>query len=128
MEKAKLVHKGKPLQNLIQNVANTCFRESFSAGFHRFIQIFRHVFEYEKQLVVFADDLLELDYVGMVELFQRDHFAQLHALAPAAESLLHFLNGYDLPCTLVHRLQNATIGSIAERVCNFVPVHGFLSF
>jgi UDP-N-acetyl-D-mannosaminuronic acid transferase (WecB/TagA/CpsF family) len=52
------------------------------------------VLKHEEQLVVLADDLLELDHVGVVELAQALHLAQVHALLPGVELALHLLDGH----------------------------------
>lgn len=37
---------------------------------HQLVQVLLHVFEYEEEMFIFSDDLLQFDHVDMVELFQ----------------------------------------------------------
>lgn len=42
--------------------------QPYTPVFHQLIQVFLHVLKYKVQVVVFSDDLLEFDHIGMIEL------------------------------------------------------------
>lgn len=44
--------------------------QRYTPVFHELVQIFLHVLKYEVQVVIFSNDLLEFDDIGMIELLQ----------------------------------------------------------
>ena len=85
VEEAVLVHEGKALEDLVHYIANLGLGEVALSPLHDFVQIGLHELKHKEQLVVFSNHLLQLDYIRVVELLQRFHFAQLHALLPSEE-------------------------------------------
>ena len=53
-----------------------------------------HVLEDEEDLVLLADDLLQLDERGVLQLPQRQDLPQPQRLVPAVELALHLLHGH----------------------------------
>ena len=53
-----------------------------------------HVLEDEEDLVLLADDLLQLDERGVLQLPQRQDLAQPQRLVPAVKLALHLLHGH----------------------------------
>jgi len=67
--------------------------------------VFFHELEDEVEVVVFADDFLELDDVGVPQLAKRLHLAQRHTLVPRVVLALHaldcHLDGRSCQCLLI---------------------------
>lgn len=59
---------------------------------HDLIEVLLHELEHEVEIIVDPNHLLQLDDVLMMELPQRFHFSEVHALVPREEFLLDDLN------------------------------------
>ena len=80
-----------------ENKAHTSVRANIGVGtrgadvrvriahvLHELEEVSFHELEHKKKLVVLSDDFLQLDDVGVAQLFQRLHLSELHALLPTA--------------------------------------------
>ena len=79
------------LEQLVAEVAHLRLLEEGVALLAELVEVLLEELEDEVEHVVLADHLLELDDVRVRQLAQRLHLAQLHALLPRIELLLHFL-------------------------------------
>ena len=91
------------------------------------IQVLLHVLEHEVQLVVLANDFLQLHDVGVVQLAQGLHLTKGDGLLPAVELTLHLLDGNHLVRLSVRRLPHAAIRPVSELLLHLVSIHGFRS-
>ena len=78
--------------------------------------------ETRKQCAQLAD-LFKLHDIRVRHLSERLDLAQLHALFPRVELLLHALDRDDLAARAVDGLVHAAIRAVAERLDGLVPVH-----
>mmetsp|Transcript_124915 Transcript_124915/g.303364 ORF Transcript_124915/g.303364 Transcript_124915/m.303364 type:complete len:290 (-) Transcript_124915:69-938(-) len=124
VEEPVLVHEGQALEDLEHDVADLRLREVLLACLHQLVQVLLHVLEHEEELVILTDHFLELDNVGVVELLEALDLAQLHALFPRVELLLHLLDGHHLPRGAVDGLEDGPVGAVPELHRDFVAVHG----
>eukprot|EP00967_Tisochrysis_lutea_P053031 scaffold65805_cov31-Tisochrysis_lutea.AAC.3 len=106
VEEAVLVHVGERLQHLIAHVAHLGLGKVLLAVLAELVEIHVKELEDEVEYVVLADDLLELDDVGVAHLAEALHLAQLHALLPRVKLLLHALDRDNLAARLIDRLHD----------------------
>jgi len=123
VEKAVLVHEGEALEDLEHDGAHARLGQVPLARLAHLVQVALQELKHKVQLVVLADDLLELDDVGVVELAQAAHLAQRNALLPAVELFLHVLDGHHLPSLPVHALVHGAIGAVAQQLGHLVALH-----
>ena len=114
MKVAVLVHERQPLEHLVHHVPNHVLREHLVTvvvpllhrlkriekdhvriSYHSLpsqsylIKVLLHVFEDKVKGVIFSDDLFELDYVVVGQLFQALHLSKVHGLFPRVVFPLH---------------------------------------
>lgn len=122
MEESLSVHIGKRLKCLIRNVSNFDMWQS-TLFLLQLIDIAIEILEYEVELIIFFDELEQLDYVGMVEFGEDANFVQSHTLVPVLVLTLHALDGHDLSRLLVESLRHATETTVSELVAHFILLH-----
>ena len=123
VEEAVFVHVGEALEYLVHEVADFVLRHGPLEVLGVLVQIAFHVFEHKEELVVFTNDLFQFDDVRVVELLQRLHLSQLHALLPRVKLLLHALDGGDLARLPVDGAQDGPIRTITKLFGHLVPIH-----
>lgn len=64
------MHERQARQDLLQNQSYRCLGEVTLAVFDQLVEVLLHVFEHEIENIVLADDLFQLDYVGVGEFLQ----------------------------------------------------------
>lgn len=65
VEKILLMHIGKSLQRLVNDVPNEVFWKELLPLFHQLVHIEIQVLKHEVQCVPLKDHLVQLDYVGV---------------------------------------------------------------
>ena len=81
---------------------------------HKFEDIFVHKLKYEIQLVVVFDDLVKLDYVGVMEFFEDLDLIEVDAFFPVGVLLFHLFDGYDLFGLFVYGLDDRAETAVAQ--------------
>jgi hypothetical protein len=66
VKEAVLVHVGQAEQCLVHDALDLALGEARLAVFHQLIDVLLHVFKHEVEVVIHADDLLELDNLLVV--------------------------------------------------------------
>ena len=127
MEVPVLMQISDGVQNLIDPVLHPGLGEVPIAVLYLLIQVLLHVLEHEVQLVVLANDFLQLHDVGVVQLAQGLHLTKGDGLLPAVELTLHLLDGNHLVRLSVRRLPHAAIRPVSELLLHLVSIHGFRS-
>ena len=57
----------------VHDVAYSRLRERFLSSLHTLVQVSFHVLEHKKELVVFSNDLFQLDNIRVIQFLQRLH-------------------------------------------------------
>jgi len=123
VEEPLLVHVRERLERLEHDVAHGGLAELLGAVLHHLLDVLVELLEDHVEFVVGSDDLLELHDVGVSDLAQGLDLAQVDALLPAEELLLHLLDCYCFIRTLVDCFLNCPLGPISDCFHYFLTFH-----
>ena len=75
MEEAVFVHVGKAQHGLVHDRLDFLLGEGLFTVFHKLVDVLLHVLENEVEIVINANDFLELHNLAVIELAERLDFS-----------------------------------------------------